>query len=160
MRKILFITIRNPYSGRYSGDVIRAKKIIEYLRKKNSVDVVALSRKKEISYFKKNKRNIFFVAPNIIQRLFFCFLSLIKFEPLQFGIFYSNKMKKYIKKNANNYDLLFFHQIRSYQYMPNNFIGNTILEMGDLYSSNYFQTFKNLNFFNIFKFIYLLESWL
>jgi len=160
MRKILFITTRNPYSGRYSGDVIRAKKIIEYLRKKNSVDVVALSRKKEISYLKKNKRNIFFVAPNIIQRLFFCFLSLIKFEPLQFGLFCSNKMKKYIKKNANNYDLLFFHHIRSYQYMPNNFIGNTILEMGDLYSSNYFQTFKNLNFFNIFKFIYLLESFL
>lgn len=158
MRKILFITIRNPYSGRYSGDVIRAKKIIEYLRKKNSVDVVALSRKKEISYFKKNKRNIFFVAPNIIQRLFFCFLSLIKFEPLQFGIFYSNKMKKYIKKNANNYDLLFFHQIRSYQYMPNNFIGNTILEMGDLYSSNYLQSFDNLNLFNPLKYVYLLES--
>ena len=53
MRKILFITTRNPYSGRYSGDVIRAKKIIEYLRKKNSVDVVALSRKKEISHLKK-----------------------------------------------------------------------------------------------------------
>ena len=59
MRKILFITTRNPYSGRYSGDVMRAKKIIEYLRKKNSVDVVALSRKKEISRLKKNKRNIF-----------------------------------------------------------------------------------------------------
>ena len=75
MRKILFITTRNPYSGRYSGDVIRAKKIIEYLRKKNSVDVVALSRKKEISHLKKNKRNIFFVTPNIIQRIFFCILT-------------------------------------------------------------------------------------
>ena len=160
MRKILFITTRNPYSGRYSGDVIRAKKIIEYLRKKNSVDVVALSKKKEISNLKKNKRNIFFKTPNIIQRIFFCIVSLIKFEPLQFGLFCSNKMKKYIKKNANNYDLLFFHQIRSYQYMPNNFFGNTVLEMGDLYSSNYLQTFKNLNFFNLFKFIYLLESFL
>ena len=68
-------------------------------------------------------------------------------------------MKKYIKKHANNYDLLFFHQIRSYQYMLNNF-GNTILEMGDLYSSNYLQTFKKLNLFNIFKFIFLLESFL
>ena len=34
MKKILFITIRNPYSGRYSGDVIRARRIIEYLKKK------------------------------------------------------------------------------------------------------------------------------
>ena len=160
MRKILFITTRNPYSGRYSGDVIRAKKIIEYLRKKNSVDVVALSRKKEILYLKKDKRNIFFKTPNIVQRIFFCILSLVKFEPLQFGLFCSNKMKKYIEKNANKYDLLFFHQIRSCQYMPNNFFGNTVLEMGDLYSSNYLQTFKNLNFFNILKFIYLLESFL
>lgn len=160
MRKILFITTRNPFSGRYSGDVIRAKKIIEYLRKKNLVDVVALSKKKEASNLKKNKRNIFFETPNIIQRMFLCILSLIKFEPMQFGLFCSNEMKKYIKKNANNYDLLFFHQIRSYQYMPNNFFGNTVLEMGDLYSSNYLQTFTNLNFFNIFKFIYLLESFL
>ena len=26
MKKILFITTRNPYSGRYSGDVIRSLK--------------------------------------------------------------------------------------------------------------------------------------
>ena len=43
MKKILFITTRNPYSGRYSGDVIRAKKIIEHLRKKNSVVAVFLT---------------------------------------------------------------------------------------------------------------------
>ena len=33
-KKILFITPRNPFSGRYSGDVIRAKKISQYLKKK------------------------------------------------------------------------------------------------------------------------------
>ena len=121
--------------------------------------MLLLFRKKKKFYIqKKNKRNFFFENPNIIQRIFFCVLNLIKFEPLQFGLFCSNKMKKYIKKNAKNYDILFFHQIRSYQYMPNNFFGNTVLEMGDLYSSNYLQTFKNLKFFNIFKFIYLLES--
>ena len=32
--------------------------------------------------------------------------------------------------------------------------------MGDLYSSNYLQNYKNFNFFNIFKFIYLLEIFL
>ena len=46
MAKILFITTRNPYSGRYSGDVIRALKVINFLRKKNIVDVVYLSKKK------------------------------------------------------------------------------------------------------------------
>ena len=29
MKRILFVTTRNPYSGRYSGDVIRSLKIIE-----------------------------------------------------------------------------------------------------------------------------------
>ena len=32
--------------------------------------------------------------------------------------------------------------------------------MGDLYSDNYNQTFKNMNFFNPLKYIYLLESFL
>ena len=30
--------------------------------------------------------------------------------------------------------------------------------MGDLYSENYFQTFKNLSYINFFKYIYLIES--
>ena len=36
--------------------------------------------------------------------------------------------------------------------------GKKIIEMGDLYSSNYSQTYKNLNIFNPFRYIYLLES--
>ena len=32
--------------------------------------------------------------------------------------------------------------------------------MGDLYSRNYLQTFLNLNIFNPFKYIYLIESFL
>ena len=36
MKKILFITTRNPYSGRYSGDVIRSLKIINLIKKKIS----------------------------------------------------------------------------------------------------------------------------
>ena len=33
MKKILFIATRNPFSGRYSGDVIRSLKIINLLKK-------------------------------------------------------------------------------------------------------------------------------
>ena len=38
---------------------------------------------------------------------------------MQYGIFYSNKMKKFIDENADNYDLIFFYHIRSSQYLPN-----------------------------------------
>ena len=67
-------------------------------------------------------------------------------------------MKLYIENCANNYDYLFFHTIRSSQYLPNNFHNRIIMEMGDLYSDNYFQTFKNLNFLNPLKYIYYLEG--
>ena len=51
MKKILFVSPRNPFSGRYSGDVIRAKKFIYFLSRNNYVKVISLdtqsSRKKE-----------------------------------------------------------------------------------------------------------------
>ena len=42
------------------------------------------------------------------------------------------------------YDCLFFNHIRSAQYLPKNYYGETIIEMGDLYSENYHQTLNNL----------------
>ena len=160
MKKILFITTRNPYSGRYSGDVIRAKKIIEYLKEKNSVDAVFLTKKNEIDKIINVRNNIFFENPNIIRKIFYCIYNILKLKPLQFGLFYSNDMADFINANAKEYDVLFFHQIRSSQYLPVEFDGDTVLEMGDLYSENYKQTFNNLSFFNIFRFVFLLESFL
>ena len=46
MKKILFISTRNPYSGRYSGDVIRSFKIINVLKRKYQVDLIYLGEKK------------------------------------------------------------------------------------------------------------------
>ena len=47
MKKILFITTRNPFSGRYSGDVIRAKKFVKHLSKKYQMSIVSLSQKNQ-----------------------------------------------------------------------------------------------------------------
>ena len=52
-KKILFITTRNPYSGRYSGDVIRSAKIINLLKKKYSLDIVYLNKERNKSHKKK-----------------------------------------------------------------------------------------------------------
>jgi len=158
VKKILFITIRNPFSGRYSGDVIRAKRIIKYLKKKNDIDVIFLNDKKRSGLNSKN--DILFKYPNLIKKIYYCFISFLKINPIQFGLFFSKDMNEFIKKNANKYDILFFHQIRSSQYFPKDFSGKTILEMGDLYSKNYFQTYKNLSFINPLKYIYFLESFL
>ena len=154
MKKILFITTRNPHSGRFSGDVIGSLKIIKFLKKEYLVDVISLGSEKSNS----NKKIIFFSGPNFFFKIIYIFISLIKLKPLQFGLFFSKKMKTHIQNNAKHYDLLFFYHIRSSQYLPKNYEGKTVLEMGDLYSSNYYQTFCNLSLFNPLKYIYLLES--
>lgn len=155
MKKILFISPRNPYSGRYSGDVIRSLKIINLLKKKYHLDVVCL-KKNNLNI--KEKSLIAFKHPNIFLKFVYCIISILKLEPIQFGLFFSNKVKNFINNNANNYDYLFFSQVRSSQYLPKNYYGKTILDMGDLYSDNYYQSFKNLNFFNPMKYIYFFES--
>ena len=154
MKRALFISTRNPFSGRYSGDIIGSKDVIKNLKKIYSLDIVSLGDCENLS-----KKNIFiFKSPFFLIKIFNVIKSLINLKPMQYGIFYSNKMKKFIDENAGNYDLIFFYHIRSSQYLPNYYKGKKIIEMGDLYSSNYTQTYKNLSIFNPFKYIYLLES--
>ena len=154
MKKALFVSTRNPFSKRYSGDVIGSQKVIKILKKVYSLDVVSLGSNKDLS-----KKNIFiFKSPFFLFKLFNVIKSLFKFKPMQYGIFYSDEMKKFIDINADNYDLIFFYHIRSSQYLPKHYGGRKIIEMGDLYSSNYIQTYENLNIFNPLRYIYLLES--
>ena len=157
IKKILFISTRNPFSGRYSGDVIRSLKIINSLKKKYNLKVISLSEKK----LEKVKENLItFDYPNLFNKFLNCIISIFKFQPIHFGLFFSKKMKSFIQKNANEYDYLFFYHVRSSQYLPDNYYNKSIIEMIDLYSSNYLQTFNSLSFLNPFKYIYLLESWL
>tara|TARA_B100000902_G_scaffold16267_1_gene19451 strand:- start:4132 stop:5265 length:1134 start_codon:yes stop_codon:yes gene_type:complete len=154
MKKILFISTRNPYSNKYSGDVIGSKKIINILKKNNTLDVVSLGEKENFS----KKNNLIFKRPVFLKKFLHVLKSLLLLQPAQFGLFYSSEMKAFINNNAINYDIIFFYHIRSSQYLPQNYYGKKIIEMGDLYSSNYYQTFKNLNIFNPLKYIYFLES--
>ena len=156
--KILFITTRNPYAVRFSGDVMRASRIIKLLRNKYNTDVLFIGKKN----YQKGKRNtdIEFNDPNFFYKIYYCLISLFKLEPIQFGLFHSPKLKHYIKQNAGKYDVLFFHHIRSTQYFPKSYKGKTILEMGDLYSQNYLQTQRCLSIFNPLFYCYLIESFL
>ncbi len=157
MKKILFITIRNPFSGKFSGDVIRSKKFIQFLSKKNYVDVISIDKnadeqiKKKIRYFAFKDINFLYKFLNIL-------LSIIKLKPMQLGYFYSPKIKRFVEANSKKYDLFFFQTIRAAQYIPKNEIKKSVLDMGDLYSRNYNQMYKKLFFLNPLKIIYLIES--
>jgi len=157
MKNILFISPRNPFSGRYSGDVIRAHKFINFLKKKNKVEVVSLGLENKINVSKNFtrrtfKKDFFFI---IFIRLFF---SIIKLQPLHFTYFHSYNLKRYIIKNYKNFDLIFCQSIRSFQFLPKDINKKIALDMGDLYSKNYYQTYRNLFLLNPLKLVYLIES--
>jgi len=78
--------------------------------------------------------------------------------PLQVGFFYSGTLNKFVKKNHSKYDLIICHLVRTAVYLPEEFKGKKILEMTDLYSDNYTQTYKKLSFFNPLFLLYLIES--
>ncbi len=157
MKKILFITARNPFSGRYSGDVIRAKKFIYFLSRDNYVKVLSPNfqnvKKRESKFNYEGFSN-----PSLISKVFYIFLSLLKLQPLQLGYFYSPKINEYVKDNYKNYDLIFFQSFRAAQYIPKNLKKNSVLDMADLVSKNYEQTSKRLFFFNPIRIIYFIES--
>ena len=49
MKKALFVSTRNPFSKRYSGDVIGSQKVIEILKKIYSLDIVSLGNNEDLS---------------------------------------------------------------------------------------------------------------
>ena len=72
MKKILFICPRNPFSDRFSGDVIRSKKFIYFLSKNNYVKVLSPdlkdSKKKESKFSYEGFKEI-----NFIKKIFYIF---------------------------------------------------------------------------------------
>ena len=66
MKKILFISARDPFSGRFSGDVIRANKFINFLSKKFKVEIISLGEVKK--KLKRKKKHSIFKKENFILR--------------------------------------------------------------------------------------------
>ena len=160
IKKILYITPRNPFSGRFSGDVIRAKKFTQYLKKKFLVTLLTVD--KNISSQKKfeNLNLITFKEKNFFIKFFYILKFLLKLQPMQLGYFYSPKINEFIKKNYYDFDLILLQSLRVTQYFFTSENKKKYLDMGDLYSSNYLQTSKSKNIFNPLKYIYLFESML
>ena len=157
MKKILFISVRDPFSERYSGDVIRSKKFVQYLLKKNHVEVICLGSNNKVTTSKRLTVRSF-KKDNLLQSLINIFASLFKFRPLHFSFFHSSEIKEFINDNYQNFDVIFCQSIRSFQFLSDKIYKKIILDMGDLYSKNYYQNFKELSFFNPLKIIYFIES--
>ncbi len=157
MKKILFISVRDPFSERYSGDVIRSKKFVQYLLKKNNVEVVCLGSTKKLTTSKRLTIRSF-KRDNPLKCVLNILTSLVKFRPLHFSFFYSTEIKEFVNDNHQNFDVIFCQSIRSFQFLSSKIYKKIILDMGDLFSKNYYQTYRQLSFINPLKIIYFFES--
>ena len=158
MKKILFISTRFPFPI-FSGAKLRSFDILEFLSKKNQVDLVCLGEKNKIS--KKNLtfcKNIKVFHLDFLSRIINSFFSFFKLEPLQNGFYLSNEMKNYIDSVEDKYDSIICHLLRSSQYLPNQFRGKKILEMTDLQSLAYQELINQLSILNPLKYIYIIEK--
>jgi len=158
MKKILFISTRFPFPI-LGGDKLRLFDILEFLSKKNQVDLVCLGEKNNIP--KKNLtfcKNIKVFQLDFLSRIINSFFSFFKLEPLSNGFHLSNEMKNYIDNIEHKYDSIVCHIIRSAQYMPNKFRGKKILEMTDLQSLAYQELINQLSILNPLKYIYIIEK--
>ena len=65
MKKALFVSTRNPFSKRYSGDIIGSKGVIKNLKRIYSLDIVSLGNNEDLS-----KKNIFiFKSPSFFFKI-------------------------------------------------------------------------------------------
>ena len=156
MKKILIVTTRFPFPL-YSGDRLRIYNIFKNLSKKNKIDLIYTSSNSNLKEKIKFINKVIFVKTNIVKSIFFTMYFLLKGKPLQVGYFFSQKMKEEIKKIHKNYDSIIFHLIRGSEFLPKNYKGKKILEMTDLISNNYAQTYKSLHLLNPLKYLYFLE---
>lgn len=152
-KKILVITSRYPFPIR-GGDKLRIAKIVNFLSKKNTIDLVSVG-----NFIKKKKfiRKQFIFQNSIVNKIYQIIKSFFNNEPLQIGFFKIPKMKEKINRISKHYDVIIFHLIRTCYYLPKNFKGNKILEMTDLISKNYKTVEKNISNYNPLKMIYIFE---
>jgi len=158
MKKILFISTRFPFPI-LGGDKLRLFDILEFLSKKNQVDLVCLGEKNKIP--KKNLtfcKNIKVFHLDFLSRIINSFFSLLKLKPLSNGFHLSNEMKNFIDDIEHKYDSIVCHIIRSAQYLPDKFRGKKILEMTDLQSLAYQELINQLSILNPLKYIYIIEK--
>jgi len=155
-KKLLYISVKNPFDNKYSGDRERAKKTLEYLSHHFNIDLICLGKKK-INNIVPKKINIIFFDKNLLFRILSAFLCFFKSLPLQIGFFFSQEIKQYLELNSYKYDVIIFNTIRTSQYLPKNYSGIKYLDMIDLLSSNYYQTYKSLFILNPLRYIYFYE---
>lgn len=140
---ILIITPRIPYPP-YRGDKLKIYNISKILAKNNDVTILTFQRRSdqqsEIEALKQNGINVFTVRLSILESLFRAAFAVFTETPFQVAWYKSGLMKKKIRKLINaegpttpaiKYDVIYYHLVRSAQYLINAGANDKILNIID-----------------------------
>lgn len=126
--KILIITTRIPYPP-YRGDKLKIFNIAKLLSINNSVTILTFLRnnnqKKELAELEKYGIETEFVKLSIIVSIIQTILAIWGNLPFQLAFFKSSKMKRKIENKVKyeNIDVVYYHLIRSAQFVYRNDFG-------------------------------------
>ncbi len=129
--KILIITPRIPYPP-YRGDKLKIFNIARQLSEDNSVEILTFYRSKkdleDTIHFSDYNIKVTTVKLTLIESLFRICLAFFSKRPFQVAWFRSVKMMRKLNEliNENNYDVVYYHLIRSAQYFKPEFSGKTM----------------------------------
>jgi len=151
---ILIVTPRVPYPP-YRGDKLKIFNIGKQLLKNNSVTIVTFLRNsnqlKEIEELEKHNFNVLSVKISFLESCLNVIKSIFSNIPFQIAWYKSKKMERKICElvNTGNYDVAYFHLIRTAQYIPEQKAPNSILKVIDftdavsLYLNRFYSIEKN-----------------
>lgn len=119
--KILIITPRIPFPP-YRGDKLKIFNIAKILSKNNKVTILTFKRSfrqnSEINELKKLGFNILLVRLTLVESLLRTFLAIFSNLPFQVAWYQSTKMKKKVLQAFPESDVVYYHLVRSAQYLP------------------------------------------
>jgi len=163
--KILIITPRIPYPP-FRGDKLKIFNIAKQLSKRNSVDILTFrkysAQNKDIDELNKRNLKVETVKLSLIRSIFNLLLSIFSSIPFQVVWYKSSKMAEKINEiiKKEKYDVIYFHLIRSAQYINGITSSNSAVMVADytdavsLYLHRFFEIERNI----FKKFFLLLEK--
>jgi len=158
-KKILYFTFRFPYPPEKGGYNLRAFCLAKILLKKYKVDLLTLiENKKEEKYLfdlKKIFNQVFYFYHPGFFEYFGALKSFFSTKPLQVGYYFCPKVASWLKRNYQNYHLIFCSTIRSAEYVLN-LPTRKVIDFVDAISFNYSLAKEYAKGF--WKLIYFIEN--
>ncbi len=161
--KILFASTRFPRE-KGSADSFTVFHLLKYFSSNgHKIHLICFDDKNITPEEREQTKNFCesysFIRFSLFQAIIFSFIFLIKGLPMQLGYFYSNRYKNALSNivdNNKDFDIKYFHLIRSGHYAQILGIKDSIQAMQTSFTLNYTRVVKNQK--NIFiKFLYYLE---